>query len=292
MAFNIKAFKTRALTAIIFVAVMLAGLLWNHWSFFILFSVIHFGCWFEFQKILGKIDTEYKEISSSHKYGVIVAGWAIMLWMTSDAYTIATIRLHELGWWILLVCAVVLPIIEVLFASTLQVKSIGYSFAGLIYISVSWGMMMELRSEEMLVNNIPGPDHGWIIPIILIASIWINDTMAYIVGSLIGRTQLSSISPKKTWEGTIGGAILCIATVACIGHFWFKLVLVDLIVISSIAAVFGTLGDLLESKLKRLADIKDSGNIMPGHGGFLDRFDSLILATPFIWIYVIFIMDK
>jgi phosphatidate cytidylyltransferase len=291
MAFNFQAFKTRALTAIIFVAVMLAGLLWNQWSFFILFSAIHFGCWFEYQKIIGKIDKRYTEISIFHRYGVMLAGWAIMLWMSNDAYVIGSIRLHELGWWILLVCLVVLPIVEVLFSSTLNLRSVGYSLAGLIYISLSWGMMMELRGEGMLFRNRELIiDLGWAIPIILIASIWINDTMAYIVGSLIGKTQLSPISPKKTWEGTVGGAILCIATIALVGHYWLKASIVDLIVISSIAAVAGTVGDLLESKLKRLAGIKDSGRIMPGHGGFLDRFDSLILAVPFVWLYVMLLM--
>jgi phosphatidate cytidylyltransferase len=293
MAFNFQAFKTRALTAIIFAAIMLSGLLWNHWSFFMLFSVIHFGCWFEYQKIIGHIDADYKQISDFHKYGIMLAGWAIMLWMTNDAYTLANIRLHELGWWILLVCAVVLPITEVLFTSTHHLKNIGYSLAGLIYISLSWGLMMEIRSDGMwMQNRMLYTDFGWIIPIILVASIWINDTMAYTVGSLIGKTQMSPISPKKTWEGTIGGAILCIAVVATVGHYLYHLNLVNLIVISSIAAVAGTFGDLLESKLKRIAGVKDSGNIMPGHGGFLDRFDSLILATPFVWIYVSFIMDK
>jgi phosphatidate cytidylyltransferase len=293
MAFNLQAFKTRALTATIFVVVMLAGLFWNHWSFFILFSVIHFGCWFEFQKIIGKIDKGYTEISIFHRYGVMLAGWAIMLWMSNDAYVIGSVRLHELGWWILLVCLVVLPIVEVLFSSIINLKSIAYSIAGLIYISLSWGMMMELRGEGMLFRDRQLiVDLGWAIPVILIASIWINDTMAYIVGSFIGKTQLSPISPKKTWEGTIGGAVLCIATVALVGHLWLKASLTDLIVISSIAAVVGTIGDLVESKLKRLAGVKDSGKIMPGHGGFLDRFDSLILAVPFVWLYVMFLMDQ
>jgi phosphatidate cytidylyltransferase len=289
MAFNFQAFKTRALTAVIFVAVMLAGLLWNHWSFFILFSVIHFGCWFEYQKLIAKIDHDYSEISNFHRYGVMLAGWAIMLWMSNDAYVVGDLRLHELGWWLLLVCLVVLPIVEVLFSRSLNFKAIGYSLAGLVYISLSWGMMMELRGEGMLFSNRELiSDFGWAIPILLITSIWLNDTMAYLVGSFIGKTPLSPISPKKTWEGTIGGAILSIVTVVLVGHFWSKASLADLIVISSIAAVVGTVGDLLESKLKRLADVKDSGKIMPGHGGFLDRFDSLILAVPFVWLYVTF----
>jgi phosphatidate cytidylyltransferase len=100
---------------------------------------------------------------------------------------------------------------------------------------------------------------------------------------------LSKISPKKTWEGTIGGAVLCIVVIGLLGYFTWpanQYFVVHWIVIATIAAVMGTVGDLLESKLKRMANVKDSGHIMPGHGGFLDRFDSLLLATPFVWIYI------
>jgi phosphatidate cytidylyltransferase len=113
--------------------------------------------------------------------------------------------------------------------------------------------------------------------------------MAYIVGSLIGETPFSKISPKKTWEGTAGGAILCIVVIGLLGYFIPPASYYNVqhwIVIAAIAAVIGTLGDLLESKLKRAANVKDSGHIMPGHGGFLDRFDSLLLAIPFVWLYI------
>jgi phosphatidate cytidylyltransferase len=136
-------------------------------------------------------------------------------------------------------------------------------------------------------------DMPFIIPIILIASIWINDTMAYIVGSFIGKTPFSKISPKKTWEGTVGGAILCVVTVTLAGYYLLKFRdITSLIFISAIAAVVGTTGDLLESKLKRMANVKDSGHLMPGHGGFLDRFDSLLLATPFVCLYVFLFMIR
>jgi phosphatidate cytidylyltransferase len=125
-----------------------------------------------------------------------------------------------------------------------------------------------------------------VIPCAIIFSIWINDTMAYIVGSFIGKTPFSKISPKKTWEGTIGGAVLCVVVITLLGKWLGYYRTMDWIAISSICAVFGTLGDLLESKLKRLAGVKDSGSFMPGHGGFLDRFDSLLIAVPFVWIYV------
>jgi phosphatidate cytidylyltransferase len=130
-----------------------------------------------------------------------------------------------------------------------------------------------------------------IIPCGIIFSIWINDTMAYIVGSFIGKNPLSKISPKKTWEGTIGGIILCVAVITLIGYFTGYYSVMDWIAISLCAAVFGTLGDLLESKLKRMAAVKDSGNLMPGHGGFLDRFDSLLVAIPFVFVYYYLLMN-
>lgn len=128
-----------------------------------------------------------------------------------------------------------------------------------------------------------------LFPCAVFFSIWINDTMAYVVGSLIGKTPLCKISPRKTWEGTVGGALLCVAVIALLGYFLpaAKYIAVGhWTLIAAIAAVFGTLGDLFESKLKRMAGVKDSGSIMPGHGGFLDRFDSLLFAAAFVWLYV------
>ncbi|MEX6688986.1 phosphatidate cytidylyltransferase [Danxiaibacter flavus] len=290
MAFNIQTFKTRSLTAAIFVVVMLAGLLLNYFSFFLLFTVIHFGCWLEYQKLIGLIDEDYKQITPFHKYGVMILGWGFMLYMAHPSIGIGNLTLHEIGWWLMVVFALALPIAEILFSKQLNVKLIGYSLTGLLYISLSWGLMIDIRNKGMVDgDSIFHYDFGWIYPIVLIASIWINDTMAYIVGSFIGKTPFSSISPKKTWEGTLGGAILAIAAVTLLGYFAFGMKdYTSLIVISSIAAVIGTAGDLLESKLKRMANVKDSGHIMPGHGGFLDRFDSLILATPFVWFYITF----
>jgi phosphatidate cytidylyltransferase len=286
MPLNLSTFKTRSLTATIFVVIMLVGLLTGPWSFFILFSIIHFGCWSEYQKLIGKIDPVYSTITPFHKYGVQLAGWCMMLYNTSDAFHIGGLSLHSIGWWLGLLFVFVLPIIELLFASSIQLKNIGYSALGLLYISVSWALMMDLRVKNY--DSIIGSGHpGWLIPVVLIASIWINDTMAYIVGSLIGKTPFSKISPKKTWEGTAGGALLAIVVISISMYYiipgssvWFWAGL------SAIAAVVGTIGDLLESKIKRMAHEKDSGTIMPGHGGFLDRFDSLLLATPVAWLYV------
>ena len=296
MAFNWRTFKTRSLTALVFVVIMLAGLLINQWSFFLLFSIIHFGCWVEYQELVGKIDPGYKEISFFHKYGVMIAGWCLMLYFTMDAFTIFGIRLHELGWWLGLMFIFLLPVIELLFAKNILLKNIGFSITGIIYISLSWGLLMEMTgiSQGTIEPFFKTGGFSIEIPIIIILSIWINDTMAYIVGSLIGRTPFSKISPKKTWEGTIGGVILCVATIFLFGFLIYGSInerVINYAIIALIASIAGTFGDLLESKLKRSAGVKDSGQLMPGHGGFLDRFDSLLLAIPFVWLYVKMFMN-
>lgn len=228
MAINIKTLRTRALTALVFVIVMMTSLLWNEWSFIALFILVHFGCWYEFIKLLKKINGP---------------GWP------------------------------------------------GYSLPGLLYITLPILCMLFLRLKASIIFSSGGEDsiNPLLFPCAIIFSIWINDTMAYLVGSVLGKTPFSKISPKKTWEGTAGGAILCVVTIALLGYYLpvAKTVAVHhWVVIAGICAVTGTLGDLLESKIKRMADVKDSGSIMPGHGGFLDRFDSMLIATPFVWLYI------
>ena len=284
MALNRGTFKTRSITAAVFVVVMLAGLLISHWTFFFLFYIIHLGCWFEYQKLVGLMDKDYRSISELHRYGIMIAGWCVMLYFTNNDFRFGDFVLHPVGWWLALLFAFLLPITELLFSHNISLKNIGYSALGLIYISLSCGLMIDL----LIFPSLPFMSTP-LMPLIIIACMWINDTMAYIVGSLAGKTPLTSISPKKTWEGTIGGILLCI-TIVTIGSSYIPTLrdfhFVHWLMISLIASVAGTFGDILESKIKRLAGVKDSGNIMPGHGGFLDRFDSLLVATPFVWFYV------
>lgn len=281
MAFNPQAFRTRALTAVVFVIVMLAGLLWNKWSFLVLFSVIHFGCWIEYQKLVGQIDKDYAEIHPLHKYGIMLIGWGLMLWLTDTSYTIGSITLPAIGWSFFWIGLIAFLLSDLLLAKKINPKLWAHSLFGVLYISLAWGLMMRLWGN---LNELVPFDYPWVMPVLLIASIWINDTMAYIVGSFIGKTPFSPISPKKTWEGTIGGAILAVLAVTLTGIYAFGYPAKALLMISICAAIFGTIGDLFESKLKRMAGVKDSGSIMPGHGGFLDRFDSLLFAVTAVWI--------
>lgn len=291
MPFNLATFKTRALTAVVFVVVMLMGLLYNRWSFLALFSIIHFGCWIEYQKLVGIIDPDYKNISPLHKYGVILIGWGLMLWMTDNGFHLQDTSIAVVGWSLLWIGAIGFVLSELLLTKKINPKLWAHSFLGILYISLSWGLMMRLYGMDIpgilaSSEGIGTPYFPWILPVLLIASIWINDTMAYVVGSFIGKTPLSSISPKKTWEGTVGGALLAVAAVTLTGYYAWGFPVKALLIISLTAAIFGTLGDLFESKLKRLAGVKDSGQIMPGHGGFLDRFDSLLVATTVLWIII------
>jgi phosphatidate cytidylyltransferase len=302
MAFNWQTFRTRTLTAAIFVAIMLAGLLTNAWTFFVLVSIIHFGCWIEYQKLIISIDPGYAESTPFHRYGIMLAGWCLMLFATGDLLPLGEVSLSSIGFWLGMILLFLMPVTEIMFARKLNLKNIGHSFIGLVYISLSLAAFMHIRSGQPWVRrtseeNILTEFHnalagitGYVMPLVIIASIWINDTMAYIVGSLIGKTPLSSISPKKTWEGTIGGIILSVVVVTLVGVYWMNGEAWHFIAISLICAVAGTFGDLFESKLKRMAGVKDSGQIMPGHGGFLDRFDSLLIAVPFIWLFSILFM--
>ena len=290
MAFNWQTFRTRTLTAIIFAAVMLAGLLWNHWSFLILFSVIHFGCWWEYLKLAEKTHTTV--FHPYTKLGLMVMGYGLMLWFCGPAYHINGYGLKANISLPVSAAGFALLLIGIFQKNTIKIKAFGMALAGLVYISLCWGLMMDLyKGLDIHSQDTLFVLKAHFIPVVIIASIWINDTMAYIVGSLIGKTPLSKISPKKTWEGTVGGIILSVLVMALLfpGLFYSindKDISIIVGIVAIIASVTGTIGDLLESKLKRMAGVKDSGSLMPGHGGFLDRFDSLLLATPFVWLYV------
>ncbi|HYE55845.1 MAG TPA: phosphatidate cytidylyltransferase [Chitinophagaceae bacterium] len=286
MALNMASFRTRALTAVVFVLVMAAGMLWSGWGFLLLVSVIHFGCWIEYQKLLSKIDAGYQNISGFHRYLVMLAGWLIVLSATHreiGPWRMGDWMLSELAWWPMWLL-LVLVFAEPVFNKKLKWKNLAHSIMGLVYISLTLAAFVNIAPT--VVNAWAETwfqSWMWFMPAIVIATMWVNDTMAYIVGSLIGKRQLSPISPKKTWEGTIGGIILAAVIVGLLLNTKVENAVVAFLV-PLLMAIAGTVGDLFESKLKRLAGVKDSGSIMPGHGGFLDRFDSLLFAAPAAWI--------
>jgi phosphatidate cytidylyltransferase len=289
MALDKQVFRTRAITALVFVAVMLLGLFTNLWSFIILFSIVHIGCWWEYLLLIEKIHTAY--VDRFIKYFLIVCGFTI-IWVLGMVHssTDIGIKIFSVNISFKLVCWILQGLSFYLFVARNKEISSGAAwmiFSGFIYITLPITLIISLR--DMFSYTVNDIDIGLLLPCAIIFSIWTNDTMAYIVGSFIGKTPFSKISPKKTWEGTGGGAVLCVIVIAILGAVLPKANQIPVyhwIAIAAICAVFGTMGDLLESKIKRMANVKDSGSFMPGHGGFLDRFDSLLIATPMVWVYV------
>jgi phosphatidate cytidylyltransferase len=286
MAFNWQTFRTRTLTAVVFVIVMAAGLFWNRVSFFVLFSVVHFGCWMEYDKLVTKFNPEFANRTVLHRFGLPIAGWCLMLAFASG-FAIGSVNLYEIGFYTGLVLALLIPLAEVA-SRKLLLKNIGYSITGLLYISLPLALLIDMRHSGYEDH----PSLSFTVPLLTIFSLWINDTMAYIVGSFIGKHSLSKISPKKTWEGTIGGILLTIAVIGALAWYTGRIEVHHACIMAALAGITGTFGDLAESKLKRLAGVKDSGTIMPGHGGFLDRFDSLLFAAIAVWFYASFFLMK
>ena len=133
-------------------------------------------------------------------------------------------------------------------------------------------------------------------PLILLSvfvTIWVNDTGAYLTGVTLGKHRMfERISPKKSWEGFVGGALAAILSGYIFSLFIPQISLINWFLFSEIIVVFGTFGDLIESLMKRTLNVKDSGNVIPGHGGLLDRFDSMLLAAPAILIYLSFLFNQ
>ena len=269
---NWKVFFTRLGSAIVFAAIMMLGLLLdNPFAIFFLALFIQFLAIREFFKLMEKI--------YPNQY---FPKWMEFIFQLIGVLIVAALSVMEY----LMLMPLILMLFILLLAAVLSKKNGLFSFfaglTALVYISVPLAFLVILRNIELA------------IPLALILMIWMNDTMAYIVGSFIGKRQFSPISPKKTWEGTIGGAVLTLIGTFIWSYYsnlkgfdyyvWFILAL--------IAIVAGTAGDLFESKLKRMADVKDSGNLMPGHGGALDRFDSLLMALPFAFVFVYFFLTE
>ena len=282
MALNFSVLKVRTISAVIFAAIMIGGILWNQWSFFALFTIIQLGCLFEYQKLMRIIFPEYALINKLHQWGVLVLGVFTTVALASLPYAFKGVPLTNYATYGIIGVAVIILLAD-LVSKKINFKSLLVSAVGIIYISMGLSLIFQLRA---LMSNTFVGDIGYTIPLILIVTIWINDTAAYLVGSLIGRRPLSSISPNKTWEGTIAGVVISVLLVTKIMGQYIPLSEKSILLISIVASIAGTFGDLVESKLKRVAGVKDSGSMMPGHGGFLDRFDSILLATPFVWLLI------
>lgn len=268
---NWNTFLTRTLTAIVFAIVMLMGLLGQPVLFCALFLIVQFLAIKEYFSLIQNINPAAAMTSFAHWMVQVLC--AVLLLLQSNLIE------HSQHYVPIVLCTPALLLLTQSLRKQGALDAAFYGIGAIAYVSLPLCLLMHMRHVSLL------------LPLGLIALIWINDTMAYIVGSFIGKTPFSVISPKKTWEGTIGGALLTLLVAGIWGIYAPYYQVLDWIVLALCAAIAGTLGDLFESKLKRLAGVKDSGSFMPGHGGALDRFDSLLFAAPFAFVYVYLFME-
>jgi phosphatidate cytidylyltransferase len=276
-------FWTRAITGTVFVIVMVGCIYFNYWSLTGLFFLISILGLNEFYGLLDKAGYKPNRV-----IGLFVG--ALTYAMFAFHYSFALYDEY--------VIPMIFPFIVLIFFAELYRKqekpfvNIALTITGILYTVMPFALWVNFscpfiaKSHNDLIDALTGFVQPQYSPHILLGfffMLWTNDTGAYIVGRLLGKRKLwERISPKKTWEGFIGGVILSIAIGYVISIYYTDLTPTVWMLMGFTIGVFGTLGDLTESMFKRSIDVKESGGILPGHGGILDRFDGVFLSTPFV----------
>lgn len=279
-----KNFVTRTLTAIVYVVLLVGCTVLSPMSAYIFYALIALFCTREFCAVLNR---HYgAEINTP-----IVALTGFLL--VSIAWVgVGGIKDEQL---ILLFGTTMLFLIisELYRQSSDPLRNWTLAFAAQIYTALPFALLPSIAIHYDVYSN--APIYEWIYPLALFIFLWANDTGAYLVGSMLGRyvpyKLFPRISPNKSWVGSIGGGLLTLAAAAVIYTLRpAELNLLQWLGFGLTVVFFGTWGDLVESLLKRQLGIKDSGHILPGHGGMLDRFDSALLAIPAAAIYFYYIL--
>lgn len=266
---------TRTITGFLFILTIVAGIFFNAIISLLLFSLIVLLGVDEFYGLVKKS----KEIKPIKFWGLLTALISIII-LSLIASNFLSSKLISIP----LIMVFSTFLIELYRKKDNPFINISYTILGLIYIVVPFAMLYHLG---FYTNHQFTSNYSFQIILGFFIMLWTNDTGAYLAGRFLGKHKLfERISPKKTWEGSIGGGIVTIGASYILSLFYTNLPLSDWIVIAILVAIFGGLGDLVESMLKRSLKIKDSGNLLPGHGGILDRFDGLLLSVPFIYAYL------
>ncbi|WP_180327173.1 phosphatidate cytidylyltransferase [Labilibaculum manganireducens] len=263
-------FIKRTLSAAIFAIVLIAGITLHPIGFLVVFLGITLLGTFEFYKLAKKAN------STPQCYTGMFAAGILFLACFANTY------LNNSGIFLLFaVTVVMIPIIELYRKKENPFVNIAFTLLGLLYVALPFSLLNYMV--------FPFNSHQFHYEIILgvFVMIWANDTGAYLVGVNFGKHRLfERISPKKSWEGSIGGAIITLGIAWLYSNYSNDLTLIQWLVTGVIVVVFGSIGDLVESLFKRSINIKDSGNILPGHGGILDRFDAILLVSPMVFVFL------
>lgn len=274
-----KNFIQRAITGLIFVAVLIGCIIGGPLSFGVLFCIISAMATAEFCNLMNR--QENVKVNRS----ICVLG-SISLFLCFFYYGMNP---EQTGIFIpYLIIIIYLMISELYLKKQHPLNSWAYAMLSQLYVGLPFALLNVLAFQTDGWES--ASTYQFILPLSIFAFNWVNDTGAYCTGMLLGKHPLfKRISPKKSWEGSIGGATLCIAASFALAHFFPIMSTAEWVGMGLTVVVFGTWGDLTESLMKRHLGIKDSGNILPGHGGMLDRFDSAIMAIPAAVVYLYFI---
>lgn len=269
----------RSLTGIVFVALLVGGIITSPFTFSMLFALITGLALWEFSTLVNK-----HQGASVNRLINTVAG--VYLFVAFCGY--CADYSPSAAFIPYLLSIVYLLVSELYLRSEHPLKNWAYAFASQVYIALAFSMLAVLAFQYNPVTN--ETEYVWIFPLSIFIFLWTSDTGAYVVGSLLHKRfpakLFERISPNKSWVGSIGGGLLCLAAAAVLWHFFpERLSLAEWLGLGLVVCIFGTWGDLVESLFKRELGIKDSGRIMPGHGGMLDRFDSSLLAIPAAVLY-------
>lgn len=268
---------TRTLAGAVFVVIIIGSIIWHPMAMFVVFFLLNAIALHEFGNLF---NNKVYQLSTS---SLIFMGSIIYIIIGLFANSIVDEKIFLL----------IIPLIFILFISSLYRHSeyifeeLGIKILGIVYISIPFGLFNIVENMGLTGQTKNEP----LFLIMFFILVWANDTFAYLFGSAFGKNRLfERISPKKSWEGSIGGAISSMSIAALFGYYSSILTPFLWIILALVVVTTSTLGDLVESLLKRQVGVKDSGKIMPGHGGVLDRFDAALFSVPF-YIALLYFMS-
>lgn len=268
---HLKDIQIRTITGIIFLIAVIGSILLHPLAFMFLFSFFAIVGLREFL-LLQKVKLSKAESVIVYSFSGLIY---FLIALTGLGYV--DIRFIILG----IPLVFILIVMELYHPGQPEWKHLGSVFSALIFVIIPFGLMNSLFYSYSTADYSSGVLIG------LFVIIWTNDVFAYLTGSKFGKHRLfEKHSPKKSWEGSIGGFVFAQLAAFILSLFYGEITTVYWLIMAAIISVAGTYGDLAESLLKRNAGVKDSGTIFPGHGGVLDRFDAVLLATPFVFVYL------
>lgn len=264
----------RTLTSILFVVVLLGSIIQSEFASSLLFFVIILLCLREFYNFF-----KPTEIKPQLKVGIIAGLSYYVISVLARQTKVDSETLFS-----------IIPLIFIIFVIELYrnrpqpIPNIGYTILGIIYIAVPFTLLHELAYYK---DYAFGTEYNYDVLIGYFFVLWANDTGAYLIGRKFGKHKLfERISPKKTWEGSIGGATMGLLVGYLNSLIFPEFPLLLWMGLAAIVVLFGSWGDLVESLFKRSLNIKDSGKLLPGHGGVLDRFDGIFISAPMVYTFL------